>query len=140
MRETVDACTTPSILSEVYAALTWERAEPRHDPREAAEAVRLLVVSPSAIRVLDESFDVALRALDLAVTHALTARRAHDARHAAAALTNGIPSVYTYDREDWRRLSRTAYESLDLPPRWVRRHACSRDSGTIDTGRDNPTV
>lgn len=60
------ACTTAGILSEVYAALTWEKAEPRHSPSEAAHAVRLLVEPPSAIRVLNEGADVALRALDLA--------------------------------------------------------------------------
>ena len=31
---------------------------------------------------------------------ALTARRVHDARHAATALVAGITSVYTYDIED----------------------------------------
>jgi len=41
---TLSACTTTSILSEVYGALTWEQAVPRHAPTEAAEAVRLLVV------------------------------------------------------------------------------------------------
>lgn len=46
------ACTTAGILSEVYGALTWEKAEPRHSPTDAAEAVRLLVEPPSAIVVL----------------------------------------------------------------------------------------
>ncbi len=34
------SCTTAGILSEVYGALTWEKAEPRHDPVEAARVVR----------------------------------------------------------------------------------------------------
>jgi len=45
---------------------------------------------------------VILRALELAANHNLTARRIHDARHAAAALTAGIQKVYTYDVGDWR--------------------------------------
>ncbi len=60
------ACTTVGILSEVYGALTWEKAEPRHDPAEAVQAVRLLIEPPSAIVVLSESLHVALRALELA--------------------------------------------------------------------------
>jgi predicted nucleic acid-binding protein len=96
------ACTTPGILSEVYGALTWEQAEPRHTPEEAAEAVRLLVEPPSALVVLPEGVEVALRTLALAAKHQLTARRVHDARHAASALVAGILSVYTYDIEDWQ--------------------------------------
>jgi predicted nucleic acid-binding protein len=96
------SCTTASILSEVYGALTWEKAEPRHDPTEAARAVRLLVEPPSAIAVLSEGLSVALKALELTATHGLTARRVHDARHAAAALEAGVMSVYTYDVDDWQ--------------------------------------
>jgi predicted nucleic acid-binding protein len=33
----VPACTTTGILSEVYGALTWEHAVPRHTPAEAAD-------------------------------------------------------------------------------------------------------
>jgi len=105
----VEACTTPGILSEVYGALTWERALPRHRPEEASIAVRLLVEDPSAIRVLNEGLDVALRALELATAYRLTARRIHDARHAAAALMAGLCSVYTYDIEDWK-----AFEAAGL--------------------------
>lgn len=100
-RGEMQVCTTPSILSEVYGALTWEKAQPRHDPEEAAEAVRLLVEPPSAIQVLDIGLDVALQALELAAVHNLTARRVHDARHASAAVLAGVRSVYTYDAEDW---------------------------------------
>jgi predicted nucleic acid-binding protein len=96
------SCTTAGILSEVYGALTWEKAEPRHDLEEAAQAVRLLVEPPSAIAVLNESLGVALKTLALAAKYRLTARRVHDARHAAAALEAGVTSVYTYDVDDWR--------------------------------------
>ncbi|MBI4737030.1 MAG: type II toxin-antitoxin system VapC family toxin [candidate division NC10 bacterium] len=80
------ACTTAGILSEVYGALTWEKAEPRHNSGDAAQAVRLLVEPPSAIVVLNEGLGVVLQALKLAASHRLTARRVHDARHAAAAI------------------------------------------------------
>jgi predicted nucleic acid-binding protein len=96
------ACTTAGILSEVYGALTWEKAQPRHPPVQAASAVRLLVEPPSAIDVLEENLTVILRALELAANHNLTARRVHDARHAAAALMAGIQEVYSYDVDDWR--------------------------------------
>jgi len=43
-RGTLLACTTTGILSAVYGALTWEKVVPRHDPVQAAEAVRLLAV------------------------------------------------------------------------------------------------
>ena len=33
----------------------------------------------------------------------MTARRIHDARHAAMALTSGVSRVYTYDVGDWKR-------------------------------------
>ena len=101
-RGELQVCTTPGILSEVYGALTWEKAQPCHAPQEAAEAVRLLIEAPSAIQVLDEGYEVALRALELAATHSLRARRIHDARHAATALVAGVGTVYTYDAQDWR--------------------------------------
>jgi predicted nucleic acid-binding protein len=99
---TLLACTTAGILSEVYGALTWEKAEPRQDPTTAGEAVRLLVEPPSAVMVLNEDLAVGLRTLALAAKHQLTGRRIHDARHAAAALVAGITAVYTYDVDDWR--------------------------------------
>lgn len=99
------ACTTPGILSEVYGALTWEKAQPRHDPAEAAEAVHLLVEPPSAIEVLTEDRDVVMKALESASVLNLTARWVHDARHAAAALRAGVREVYTYDPNDWERFS-----------------------------------
>ncbi len=95
-------CTTTGILSEVYGALTWEGARPPHAPETAAEAVRALVEPPSAIHVLEEGLAAVLLALELAVAHHLTARRVHDARHAAAALLAGVRFVYTYDFRDWR--------------------------------------
>jgi predicted nucleic acid-binding protein len=99
-RGDVLACTTTGILSEVYAALTWQQAQPPHDPKQAAEAVRLLVEPPSMIRILPDGQDVALRMVELAASHQLRARRVHDARHAAAAIVAGITSVYTYDSDD----------------------------------------
>ena len=74
-RGDLPACTTAGILAEVYGALTWEKAQPRHEPAEAAEAVRLLVEPPSAILVLNEGLDVALQALALAAACGLTPRR-----------------------------------------------------------------
>jgi len=96
------ACTTVGILSEVYAALTWIKAQPPHSPQQAAEVVRLLVESPSAIAVLPTGLDAGIKMLDLAQTHNLTARRTHDARHAATALVAGVSRVYTYDVTDWQ--------------------------------------
>ena len=95
-------CTTASILSELYAALTWVQAKPRHGPREAALAVLSLVEGSSSITVLSEGSNVALRTMDLAAEYGIMARRIHDARHAAAALVAGIQSVYTYDVNDWK--------------------------------------
>jgi predicted nucleic acid-binding protein len=98
----VEACTDSSVLSEVYAALTWEQTRPRHSPDQAAYAVRLLVEAPSAITVLPDEHESALLALKIAASHGLTARRIHDARHAAVALVAGVRAVYTYDLHDWR--------------------------------------
>jgi len=99
---TISVCTTASVLSEVYAVLTWERTQSRLDPAEAARVVDLLIFPRSAIEVLSCGPETARKALELAATHGLTARRAHDARHAAAALLHGLQSVYTYDGADWR--------------------------------------
>lgn len=96
------ACTTTGILSEVYAALTWQQAQPPHDPEQAAEAVRLLVEPPSMIHILPDGRDATMRMLELDDSHQLRARRVHDARHAAAALVAGVTSVFTYDAEDWQ--------------------------------------
>jgi len=40
--------------------------------------------------------------LELAEKNCLTARRIHDARHAATALIAGVSRVYTYDVDDWK--------------------------------------
>ena len=98
----VPACTTTGIVSEVYGALTWEHAVPRHTPVEAAAAVRLLIAPPSALLVLPDGLAVTLRMLVLPASHQLTARRIHDARHAATALVAGVTAVYTYDADDWQ--------------------------------------
>jgi len=103
-------CTTASILGEVYGALTWEKAEPPHTSMEAAEAVRLLVESPSAIQIIEEGIEAILCALNLAAQHKLTARRIHDARHAGAALSSGIRKIYTYDIEDWQPFEQNGLE------------------------------
>ena len=70
----LQACTTAGVLSEVYAALTWEQANPPHSPEEAEQAVALLVEPPSAIRVLGDGLGVSLRALKLAAANNLTAQ------------------------------------------------------------------
>ena len=95
------ACTTTSILSEVYAALTWVNAQPPHEPGEAADAVRLLVEPPSAIEILSDGYDASLKMLELSEKYTLTARRVHDARHVATSLVNGVTLIYTYDISDW---------------------------------------
>ena len=119
-RGLLPACTTISILCEVYGALTWERAVPRHSPRDAEEAVRLLIEPPSAIAVLREESYMALRTLELAVRHDLTARRIHDARHAATALSAGVKEVYTYDSADWVRFEADGLRITGPPSTLVR--------------------
>jgi len=96
------ACTTPGVLSEVYGALTWEGAHPPQTPVIAARAVQLLVAPPSAIRVLTEDQATITRALNLASRYSLTARRVHDARHAAAALIADAKEIFTYDLNEWK--------------------------------------
>jgi predicted nucleic acid-binding protein len=94
-------CTTTGILSEVYAALTWHQALPPHDPKQAAEAVLLLIEPPSMIELLADGPEQAANMLSLAADHGLRARRVHDARHAAAALVSEVAAVFTYDVDDW---------------------------------------
>lgn len=96
------ACTTTSILSEVYAALTWINAQPPHSPTEAANAVQLLIESPSRIDIISDGFKVSMKMLEISEKYNLTARRIHDARHAATALINNVTSIYTYDVADWK--------------------------------------
>lgn len=98
----IRACTTTSILSEVYAALTWHLAQPPLTPQQAAQAVKELVEPPSMIRILPDSLAAAVKAMELAAAYSLTARRIHDARHAGAAIAAGVSRVYTYDVDDWK--------------------------------------
>jgi predicted nucleic acid-binding protein len=96
------ACTSVGVLAEVYAALTWVGALPPQTPRDAAQAVRALTEEPSRLQVLDTGAAAGVLMLELASRHGLTARRIHDARHAATALIRGISRVLTYDVDDWR--------------------------------------
>ncbi len=96
------ACTSVGVLSEVYAALTWVQAIRRHSPQEAYEAIARVIELPSSIVILSDGLEAGLIHLELAAKHRLTARRIHDARHAATALQNGICRVYTYDPLDWQ--------------------------------------
>ena len=96
------ACTTSAIISEVYSALTWHMAVPRHTPAEAKRSIYRLLEPPSMIKILPDNLTVAIKSLEIAAAHNLTARRSHDARHAAAALVAGVTRVYTYDVEDWK--------------------------------------
>lgn len=96
------ACTSVGVLAEVYAALTWVGTQPTQTPEVASHAVRLLVESPSAIRVLETGWEAGNKMLELAANYQLTARRVHDARHAATALVAGVRQVYTYDIDDWQ--------------------------------------
>lgn len=101
-RGDLKVCTTVGILSEVYAALTWIKAQPPHTPQRAAEVVRLLVDPPSAIAILPTGLEAGLKMLELVEIHRLTARRTHDAKHAATALAAGVTQTYTYDVADWQ--------------------------------------
>lgn len=96
------ACTSVGVLAEVFAALTWVGAQPPQSAEVAVRAIRLLVEEPSRLRVLDTTWPAGLKMFQLAERYQLTARRIHDARHAATALTAGVHRVYTYDPEDWR--------------------------------------
>ncbi len=98
----LNVCTTSGILSEVYAALTWIGAQPQHPPEEAANAIRLLIEPPSTIHILPDGRESSLKMLELAERYHLTARRVHDARHAAMAIVSGVRHVYTYNVQDWQ--------------------------------------
>ena len=111
----LSACTTVGILSEVYAALTWINASPPQTPQNAAHAVRLLVAPPSALRVLHTDWRTVDLMLDLVARHQLTARRIHDARHAATALAAGIARVYTYDINDWQAFATDGIDVIGPP-------------------------
>ena len=98
----IAVCTSVGVLSEVYGALTWAGAQPPQNPAMASQAVRLLVESPSQIQILNTNLNACLKMLEIAASNRLSARRIHDARHAATALVNGVSRVYTYDVGDWQ--------------------------------------
>jgi predicted nucleic acid-binding protein len=97
----IRACTTVGVLSEVYAGLTWVNAPFPLTPDEARMAIAELVEAPSPIRVLSDGLEAALLHVQIASRLRLTARRIHDARHAATALQNGVTRIFTYDPDDW---------------------------------------
>ncbi|WP_254564029.1 hypothetical protein [Oscillatoria sp. HE19RPO] len=61
-----------------------------------------MVEKPSQILVLETNFQASMKMLEIADSQNLTARRIHDARHAATALVAEVYKVYTYDPQDWR--------------------------------------
>lgn len=99
----IKAATTTGILCEVYAALTWHLATPPQLPSDASSAVQTIVEAPSQIRLLPDSRDAFVSTMRIAAKLNLTARRIHDARHAATAIQTGIEYVCTYDETDWSR-------------------------------------
>ena len=98
----IAASTTTGIMSEFYGQLTWSQAKQPLTPQQAAFAVQALVKPPSMIQILPDSLAVTLKTMELAAIHNLTARRIHDARHAATALAVGVTTVYTCDTDDWK--------------------------------------
>lgn len=65
-------CTSVGVLCEVYAALTWAGAQPRHSPADAANAVWRVVEPPSHITVRsDPGLPTLQRALAFASATAL---------------------------------------------------------------------
>ena len=108
-------CTTVGILSEVYAALTWSGAQPPQSPKGVAAAIRALIEEPSAIKVLPTDLSALWSMLDLAADNKLTARRIHDARHAATALAANVREVYTYDISDWTSFSSAKIKIVGPP-------------------------
>ncbi len=116
----IAASTTTGILSEVYGQLTWSKANYPLTPQQAALAIQVLVKSPSMIQILPDGLATTLKTMELASVHNLTARRIHDARHAAAALAAGVTTVYTYDVDDWKLF---ASDGLTIvgPPSGLRR-------------------
>lgn len=93
------------VLAELYAALTWVGALPPQSPETASKVVKSIVAFPSRLKVLETDYEAGILMLDMAGRYKLTARRVHDARHAATALVAGVRRVYTYDVDDWRVFS-----------------------------------
>ena len=114
-RGDLPVCTTVGILSEVYAALTWTGAKPPQTPGDVANAISVLVDVPSAILILPTDLTAISQMLDLAVKNQLTARRIHDARHAATALAANVHEIYTYDISDWAMFSSAGINIVGPP-------------------------
>lgn len=100
-RGDLPVCTTVGILSEVYAALTWSGALPPQPPEKVANAINALIEPPSKIKILPTDVVALSPMLELAVKSQITARRIHDARHAATAIASNVFGIYTYDVNDW---------------------------------------
>jgi predicted nucleic acid-binding protein len=98
----VNATTTAGILCEVYGALTWHMSSPPQIPATAAAAVLAIINDPSQIGLLTDNLGAFQLAMSIAERCNLTARRIHDARHAATAIYNGVHFVCTYDEADWK--------------------------------------
>ncbi len=128
MQGNILAGTSVGVLSEVYAALTWVGAKPPLSPQDAAEGVRRLVETPSAISVISDGVEAALLHLRMADRLGLTARRIHDARHAATALVNEVTHVYTYDPSDWSYFVQYGI-TIAGPPSTLANLAGSRSGG-----------
>jgi predicted nucleic acid-binding protein len=79
--------------------------DPRHqESRLIVEAARSGEI-PACTSVGVTDYEAGILMLDMAGRYNLTARRVHDARHAATALFAGVRRVYTYDVDDWRVFS-----------------------------------
>jgi predicted nucleic acid-binding protein len=107
------ASTTAGMLCDVYAALTWEHAQPQHSPEVAVSTVMAIVQSPSQIQILPETPEILPKMMELARKHKLKARGIHDARHASTALIHNIRKVITYDTKDWKRFNSDGIHAIE---------------------------
>lgn len=122
-RGDIFACTSVGILSEVYAALTWSKAETPYSPAAASASIESLVAEPSKIEIINADRLAGLKTIELAAKHSLTARRTHDAKHAATAIVAGIGQVFTYDVDDWKVFESDGI-TISGPPSSIERLSC----------------